>query len=293
MIAQKRLIRIKNLQIMKFNLNQTNNSNFLKNLKVKFQIYISLLVLQIFKISILKNKYGLNLIGPYKNFKEAKKNSVGYESPIILDKINEAIIKTLDGKSIYERDGCNFSIKPKKLYIRNILKKYLRDDSTILDFGGSLGSNYINNKDLFTKKNKYKIVEQINFVKQGNLLKKKYDIPIQFYSDINEIKSKVDILILSSVLHYLEDTKFLFKFINRINPEIIIIDRTPFNFKKKNNWWIQYEKSYYKIPISYPIKVINIFLILNNLNNYSLTKTWINDFDAKFPPHIGILLKKI
>ena len=48
-----------------------------------------------------------------------------------------------------------------------------------------------------------------------------------------KIKSKVDILILSSVLHYLEDTKFLFKFINRINPEIIIIDRTPFNFKKK------------------------------------------------------------
>ena len=73
MIAQKRLIRIKSLQIMKFNLNQTNNSNFLKILKVKCQIYISLLVLQIFKISILKNKYGLNLIGPYKNYKEAKK----------------------------------------------------------------------------------------------------------------------------------------------------------------------------------------------------------------------------
>ena len=95
MIVQKRLIGIKNLQIMKFNLNQTNNRNFLRILKVKCQIYISLLVLQIFKISILKNKYGLNLIGPYKNYKEAKKNSVGYESPIILDKIKKAFIKTL------------------------------------------------------------------------------------------------------------------------------------------------------------------------------------------------------
>ena len=278
---------------MKFNLNQTKKyNNFFKILKIKFHIYIIFIALQIFKVSFLKKKYGLNLIGPYKTFKEAKKNSVGYESPIILDKIKKAFIKTLDGKFIYERDGSNFLVKPEKLYIRNILKKYLKENSTIIDFGGSLGSNYINNKDLFTKKNKYKIVEQINFVKQGNLLKKKYNLPIDFYSDLNEIKSKVDIFILSSVLHYLEDITFLFEFINRTKPEILIIDRTAFTFRKKNNWWIQYEKSYYKIPISYPIKEVNLFLILNKLKNYTLTKTWINNFDAKFPTHIGILMIK-
>ena len=58
---------------------------------------------------------------------------------LIYKKVKSAIIEVIEGRSEYERDGTIFLQKPKNLEIRKLLKKYLKTDSIVCDFGGGLG----------------------------------------------------------------------------------------------------------------------------------------------------------
>ncbi|MEW5819373.1 MAG: methyltransferase, TIGR04325 family, partial [Cyanobacteriota bacterium] len=100
---------------------------------------------------------------------------------------------------------------------------------SVLDFGGSLGSTYFQNRKFLEnlRNVQWGIVEQSKFVETGKdsfeneTLKFFYDID----TCIKEIKP--DVVILSSVLPYLETPyKFLEELLQR-NIDYIIIDRTP------------------------------------------------------------------
>ena len=243
-----------------------------------------------YKFSI--NRRGLSLIGSYKSFEDALKDSNGYSSKVINKKVKSAIIEVIEGRSEYERDGTIFLKKPKNLEIRKLLKKYLKNDSTVCDFGGGLGGTYINNRDLFCEFNKYLVVEQKKFVRIGNELVKKYSLPITFYKSIEKVVENPDIFIISSVLTYISNTSSVLKHVCSFKPEYIIIDRTAFTSKKNPYWHLQNEPFYYEKAVNYPIRLINENDLKKNLSGYIKVYEWINDFDAKSPPHKGILFKR-
>ncbi len=188
------------------------------------------------KEKIKEEKYGW--FGNYTSWDEAKKECTGYETDIILQKVKNTLLKVKTGVAVYERDSVIFD---KKEYSENLLIGLLKAASendyklNVLDFGGSLGSTYYQNKDLLQhlKEFSWNIVEQENFVKEG---KKTFENEVlKFYSNIDDClkENKINVLILSSVLQYLENYE---KYINNLleyDFEYIIIDRTSFINKSK------------------------------------------------------------
>ena len=104
------------------------------------------------------------------------------------------------------------------------------DSLSVVDFGGSLGTTYFQNKYVLDqiKNVSWSIIEQGNFVECG----KKYfqDKRLKFYENFEQClkKERPNILVLSSVLPYLEKPyKFIEDVLNK-GFEYILIDRTPF-----------------------------------------------------------------
>jgi len=175
------------------------------------------------------SKYGW--FGDYKTWEEAKKDSSGYDSDEIITKVKNSLLKVKNGDAKYERDSVLFDkIQYSPIILAGLLLSKKNNSLFILDFGGSLGSTYFQNKKFLDKIKdvKYSIVEQKNFVETG----KKYfqDNQLKFYENIDEClkKENPNTIILSSVLQYLEEPyKFLKSILNK-KFEIIVIDRTPF-----------------------------------------------------------------
>jgi putative methyltransferase (TIGR04325 family) len=99
----------------------------------------------------------------------------------------------------------------------------------VLDYGGSLGSTYFQNKkflDLLEEVN-WCIVEQPGFVKAG--LEDFASDSLHFFPTIEAcmVKFKIDVILLSSVLQYLEEPYILLDKLKSLRINNVIIDRTP------------------------------------------------------------------
>lgn len=169
----------------------------------------------------------------YKNLESIKKECSGYDCDIILEKCKNSLLKVKSGEAVYERDSVlfdkieySFPLLSSLLYVaaKNENKLYL------IDFGGSLGSSYFQNRlilDLL-KEIKWGIVEQPKFVETG----KKYfeDNILKFYYTIDHVfKDYIpDLIIFSSVLQYIDDPFNFIKNIINYNFKYIFIDLTGF-----------------------------------------------------------------
>ena len=170
---------------------------------------------------------------------------------------------------------------------------------SVLDFGGSLGSSYYQCKDFLgdIKKLRWSIVEQPNFVECG----KQYfeNEQLRFYEDIeNCLKyEKPDVILLSSVIQYLEKPYDLIEYIIDSTFEYILVDITAF-FKKNVCELITLQKV---TPIiyncSYPAWILNS----ENFLSYFLERyTLITDFPSLYSSDLerigaelkGFILKK-
>jgi len=183
-------------------------------------------------------KFFLNYgyFGSYSTWADAKNESgEGYNAEIILNKVKDSLLKVKSGHSVYERDSVLFD---KVEYVWSLLSILLWVTSKqgnrlkILDFGGSLGSTYFQNRFFLQhlKELEWSIVEQDNFVRCG----KKYfeDDKLKFYFDLEDylINNNSEAVLISSVLQYLENPYQLLEKIIDNKFKYIIIDRTPFLF---------------------------------------------------------------
>jgi putative methyltransferase (TIGR04325 family) len=204
-----------------------------------------------------------------------KKTSKGYSAENILIKCRDSLLKVKNGEYPYERDSVLFTEKEmfypllaSLLYVSLENNKHLN----IIDFGGSLGSTYFQNKDILKQigiEINWNIIEQEKFVKCG----KEYfaDNELKFYFNIDEVineKSKVDVCLLSSVLPYLKKPYAVFETTKRNNIKYIIIDRT---FFLEN----EYEDilTIQKVPpeiynASYPAWFFSLDKFISNINKY-------------------------
>ncbi|MFA6761020.1 MAG: methyltransferase, TIGR04325 family [Sulfuricurvum sp.] len=183
------------------------------------------------------NSRGYGFFGPYGSWEEARADSAGYEAEAIIDKVRVSLLKVKNGEAMHERDSVLFD---KIHYSWPLLSSLMyaaarsRGEFRVLDFGGSLGSSYYQNRKFLGSFEdlSWSVVEQERFVRIG---KDEFeDDRLKFYKDI---KSCVDeqnpnVLLLSSVLQYIEDPYRLIDELVSYNFEYIIMDRTIFGFGK-------------------------------------------------------------
>jgi putative methyltransferase (TIGR04325 family) len=173
--------------------------------------------------------------GDYPTWGAAQKHCKGYDAAPILEKCKEALLKVKAGEARYERDSMLFH-EPDYSWalLTMILKTALETDFKvhILDFGGSLGSVYYQNKPFLDtigfKELSWSIIEQANFVKCGRECAE--DETLKFYNTIDDcLKEKTpNIVLASGVISHLERPYEWIENFKKINPNYIVLDRVPF-----------------------------------------------------------------
>lgn len=178
-----------------------------------------------------RSKYGW--FGDYSSWEDAQKDSLGYDSELILEKVKNSLLKVKNGEAVYERDSVLFD---KIDYSWPLLASLLwiaaqkSNCLNIIDFGGSLGSTYFQNRKFLgvLSELRWNIIEQDNFVSCGE----KYfeDEVIKFYFDIDSCMRETtpSTILFSSSIQYTEKPYDLLKNVLEYNFEYIIFDLTGF-----------------------------------------------------------------
>ncbi len=171
--------------------------------------------------------------GNYSTWAEAKAECTGYDAAIILEKVKASTLKVKKGEAVYERDSVVFN---KLEYSQALLDAFTsiakqnNEMLSIVDFGGSLGSSYFQNKTFMTHLNslQWNVVEQAHFVACGRQFIE--DDQLKFYDTIEGAlkENRANVLYLSNVIQYLEKPYELIEKCLNFEIEYIIIDRTAF-----------------------------------------------------------------
>jgi putative methyltransferase (TIGR04325 family) len=183
--------------------------------------------------------------------------SSGYDSQVILEKTAAALLQVKNGRAAYERDAVLFDeiqyswpLLAGLMWVAALHQGLLN----VLDFGGSLGSSYFQNRLFLNRlpEVRWNIVEQPRYVSAG----KRYfeDDHLRFYESIEKCLSetKPNLVLLSGVLQYLERPYDVVKeLLTFPSDHVIIIDRTPFWQGPRDRICVQHvPPSVY--PASYP-----------------------------------------
>jgi putative methyltransferase (TIGR04325 family) len=235
-------------------------------------------------LQILKQIKNNGWKGDYSSWEDAQNNSIGYDSEEILLTVKDSLLKVKNGKAVYERDSVIFN---ERQYSWQLLaglmfacaKDPKQEELKVLDYGGSLGSTYYQNKiflDYFNKVS-WSIVEQNHFVDAG--IEDFQDERLKFFRSIEECmdKESPNILILSSVLQYIEKPYELLDLIFNKNFETILVDRTPFSRASEKIKLQIVPSSIYKA--SYPCWFFDELKFLSYIKSkkYSIVESFITE----------------
>ena len=227
---------------------------------------------------------GYGWYGDFDTWEDAKKLTGGYEQETILSKVKAALLKVQHGEAVYERDSVIFDNIEYSWELLAALMWVAAQHGgrlNLIDFGGSLGSAYFQNKKFLDKLThvSWNIVEQPNYVNVG--IESFQNEILRFYHSISDCCTdsdrKIDVILFSSVLQYLENPFDILKEAFGCGIKYIIVDRTGFTANNKQRITVQ------KVPAqiydaSYPCRFFSEkdFLKYFEENHYEL----ITDFDA-------------
>jgi putative methyltransferase (TIGR04325 family) len=244
---------------------------------------------------------GLVWVAPYSTWEEATKHCTGYDHEEILERCKSSLLKVKNGEAVYERDSVTFNeIQYSWPVIASLLRAGHENNGKLclLDFGGSLGSSYFQNRAFLESFDlTWCIVEQENFVACGKEFFE--DQTLRFYNNIESClaKNKVNAVLLSSVLQYLSEPYEIIRNIISLGVPYIIIDRTAVTELKDDFIAVQ------QVPgeiynASYPCYFFSEKRLLSAFSQYSnlarfdsgfTNPSTINQTEAKW---LGYLLKK-
>lgn len=210
--------------------------------------------------------------GNYNSWAVANAQCSGYDNTYILDQCKKGLLKVKSGEAAYERDSVVFDeIQYSWGLLAGLQNAALENDGRlcVLDFGGSLGSSYYQNKVFLNTINdlKWCIVEQPHFVKCGQ--ENFENEQLKFYHSIEECMAanKIDVLLLSGVLQYLEKPYEWIERLVSLKIPYIIIDRTAFADIEEDILTIQnVPEEIYKA--SYPCWFFNGKKVLQKMSAY-------------------------
>lgn len=232
--------------------------------------------------------------GEFTNWKEALNKATGYDDNSILEKCRAALLKVKNGEAVYERDSVLFDkIEFSWGLLAGLEKAAIENNNylCVLDFGGSLGSSYFQNRSFLKSLSgvDWCIVEQPHFVDCG---KKDFSgDQLHFFYTIEEClqQYKPTVLLLSSVLQYLDEPYKWLERLTQLKIKYIIIDRTAFTDQPPDLLTVQqvskaiYEASY-PIWVFYREHFISFFSQQYNLIGEFPT---IDKFEIKVNSRVG------
>jgi putative methyltransferase (TIGR04325 family) len=205
---------------------------------------------------------GISFEGDFATWEEARAQCTGYDSEDILAKVLEATLKVKRGESAFERDSVLFDQVEYDWPILSGLMWVAAGNEgrlNVLDFGGALGSSYFQNRKLLqTLPNvRWNVVEQPHYVEAGR--RHVQNENLRFYNTIEECltENQPNVILLLSVLQYLESPIELISKLNRVGALCLVIDRTPFSLHGKNKLVIQ-KVSAAIYTASYPMWIFSL-----------------------------------
>jgi putative methyltransferase (TIGR04325 family) len=171
--------------------------------------------------------------GNFATWDDARKASIGYDAPSILEKVRQATLKVISGEAACERDSVAFNTVEYSLpLLVALLYVATRSNNRldVLDFGGSLGSSYWQNRGFLAHLDlrRWSVVEQTHFVNVG-----KAEIAndvLRFYHSIEECLSyeTPNLALLSGVIQALEQPYETLGTILNADLPFVVLDRTQF-----------------------------------------------------------------
>lgn len=168
--------------------------------------------------------------GDYRTWAEAAADSTGYDAQLILDRIEAAALQVKRGEAAYERDGVLFDeIEYSWPLLAGLLSAAARDGGRleVVDFGGALGTTYFQNRAFLSTlpEVRWNVVEQPHFIARGRAGFQ--DDRLRFHDSIDAClaEGRPNVLVLSSVLQYLERPYELLAGARRFPS--VIVDLTP------------------------------------------------------------------
>lgn len=251
-------------------------------------------------MSLVRRVYtGHGYFGNYPNWEAAKRASSGYDAEHILDKVKEALLKVKRGVAAYERDSVLFDrIEYSWPILTGLLWVASQNENrlNVLDFGGSLGSSYFQNRKFLShlKEFHWNVVEQPHFVRCGQ--ETFQDETLRFYANIDAclIDNSPNVLLLSSVLSYLEDVDRMLAEMLDSNFQYIIIDKTHFVTEGDDRITVQRVPSWI-YEASYPCRFFNEKKLLDLFaaSGYELVAAFANPDRANIPSTFkGFIFRK-
>jgi putative methyltransferase (TIGR04325 family) len=198
--------------------------------------------------------------GGYPDWQSACAAAEGYDTQAIFEKVRDASRMVRDGKAVYERDSVLFNkIEYSWPLLASLLWIAARHEGALrlIDFGGSLGSSYRQNRHFLAglKKVRWNVVEQGHFVRSG---KEEFQTEeLRFYETIAACLAdgEADGILLSSVLQYLNEPYAFMEEVCLYEFEYIILDRTPFSAAEERITVQHVPESIYKA--SYPCRFLD------------------------------------
>jgi putative methyltransferase (TIGR04325 family) len=275
------------------------NKKLIKQFIYKFKNIIANVFYKLFYKIHLYNKKNeiVKWEGKYENWQDAMKYSNSYSNIQILEKCKTSLLRVKNGDAVYERDSIIFNEIQYSWPVTAILIKVGFENNSnlcILDYGGSLGSSFFQNKNFLSNISNLNwcIIEQEHFVECG--IENFQNDNLSFYYDLDSFfdKNIPNIVLFSSVLQYLEKPYELLTKIIEEKVKYIIFDLTTFIDSNEDVITIQTVKP----PIydaTYPCwffnkeQLITFFLI----NGYSVEYQWMANYQINFGYHAGLAFK--
>ena len=180
-----------------------------------------------------RNTQTLTWQGDYPDWQSAVAASTGYDQEAIFVKVRDAARAVRGGKALWERDFVLFYHEEYNLPLLSALMSiaaWNKGRLRVLDFGGALGSTYWQHKSLLQIMDvfSWNVVEQPHVVACGR--EEFSSDELQFWPDMQSCAANgpVDVVLFSGVLQYLELPNKLLKQAVDLNPQAIVLGRTPF-----------------------------------------------------------------
>ena len=212
--------------------------------------------------------YGLS--GDYRSWEEAMGASTGYDSEIILEKTKTALLQVKNGQVVYERDSVVFDeIQYAWPLLAGLMWVAAQSGGRldVLDFGGSLGSTYFQNRAFLHSLThaRWNIVEQPQHVETGKEWFE--DEHLKFYLRVEDCvaETQPNVVLLSSVLQYLEHPYDILCELLELTCAHVIIDRTSFWNGPVDRLCVQHVPPWI-YPASYPSWIFSMSRFQSHLH---------------------------
>lgn len=184
--------------------------------------------------------------GDYATWSAAASAAGGWARSEILDKVEAAVVKVERGEAAAERDSSTLDEVEYAFPVMAALAKAAMERGgtlSVLDFGGALGSSYRQFRAFCGRsmpRVRWHVVEQEGFVHRGRARFQTEELRFSATPDEAAAEAPPDIVLLSSVLQYLEDPYGMLERLARAGSRHLVIDRTPLSADAEDRITVQH-----------------------------------------------------